>query len=207
MGRNEEAARLMPQDVLRAIAVMNVEIEHPDARQSVTLKRMERGEGRVAIDAKTHCACARRVMPGRAGRDKGVTALAREHQIDTLQRSPGTEQTCAARAGRNMGVLVKIDMRLAREDLIEGHEIARIVAQKQIRLVGFARLDDRQAHPVDHRSDGFETRGTLAVTGPGVMAKAILMGDRDQLAHTALQQPVGCPSFMFRGDAAPCPAK
>jgi len=93
-----------------------------------------------------------------------------------------------ARPGRDMGVRVEIGMLLPREDLFERFEIGRIMAQPEILVARLTRLDDGQLHLVDQSAHRLEPPRTLAMMRPGIVTEAILVGDRDETAHEALQR-------------------
>jgi hypothetical protein len=59
-------AGLVPEDVLRAVAVVDVEIDHRDARQAPPFQRMQCADGDVAEEAEAHGA-GRVRHGGRAG--------------------------------------------------------------------------------------------------------------------------------------------
>ena len=69
------------KDILRAVAVMHIEIEYRDALQAVLLQRVSRPHRDVVEDAEPHRLPAFRVMSGRADTAKGILDLARHHQI------------------------------------------------------------------------------------------------------------------------------
>ena len=64
-----------PENLLRAVAVMHVEIDDRNARDAVMVLRMARGNGGIVEQAEPHRPRRLGVMAGRPGRDKGVGGL------------------------------------------------------------------------------------------------------------------------------------
>ena len=64
--------RVGPEDILRAIAVMHVEIDHGRAGDAVFALGVTRGDGRVVEEAKAHWLVDLGVMAGRARRDERI---------------------------------------------------------------------------------------------------------------------------------------
>ena len=61
-----------PEDILRAVAVMNIEIDDRDTLGAMNGLRMPGGDRRVVEEAKAHRRRAFGMMAGRPRRDKGV---------------------------------------------------------------------------------------------------------------------------------------
>ena len=74
--------RIVPEDVLGAVAVMDVEIHDRDALGAMRFLRVPRGDGGVVEEAEAHRGRDLGVMSGRAGRDESVASLAAHHLVD-----------------------------------------------------------------------------------------------------------------------------
>ena len=76
MRRAIEHAGIAPEDVLRAVAVVDIPIEDRDAPGAVPLLRMTRGNRRVVEEAEAHGSHPFGMMPRRAHCDEGVRDMA-----------------------------------------------------------------------------------------------------------------------------------
>ncbi len=65
---DHQHALVVGEDVLGAVAVMDVEVDDRDALEAVHVERAARRDGDVVDEAEAHRARARRVMAGRTGR-------------------------------------------------------------------------------------------------------------------------------------------
>ena len=74
--------RIVPENVLGAVAVMDVEIHDRDALGAMRFLRVPRGDGRVVEEAEAHRGRDLGVMAGRAGRDESVARPAAHHLVD-----------------------------------------------------------------------------------------------------------------------------
>jgi hypothetical protein len=142
---DEERARLVPQDVLRAVAVMHVEIDHRDAGQAPPFQRMQRADGDVAEEAETHGRVFSAWWPG--GRVATKALVARPSSTaSTAAIIPPTPFSAAshdARAGVGVGV-ERDDSRL-RHRVADGVDIGLRMGEKEVRLIGQWRLFAEEA--------------------------------------------------------------
>ena len=67
---------IVPENILRAVAVMHVEIDHRDALEPMRVTQMQCADRDVVEEAKAHRALALGMMAGRAHGAKGVRHLA-----------------------------------------------------------------------------------------------------------------------------------
>src|SRR5258708_4134796 len=81
MSRAVKQVRIAGEHVLRAIAVMDVEIHHRDTLQSVNGPCMQRADSNIVEQAKTHCARGRGMMARRAHGAERILYLPSHHQI------------------------------------------------------------------------------------------------------------------------------
>ena len=93
--------------ILRAIAVMNVEIDDRDALRAMGGLRVARGDGGVVEKAEAHRRRAFGVMAGRPRRDKGVGEAPAHHFIDRESRAARGAHRRFQRARRHHRVRVE----------------------------------------------------------------------------------------------------
>ena len=98
--------------MLRAIAVVHIEIHHRHALGPVRGLRMARGDGGAVEKAEAHGNRALGMVAGRAHGDKGVMRLARHHRIHGGDRAASGAQRRLPGAGRHGRVSVKPDQPL-----------------------------------------------------------------------------------------------
>jgi hypothetical protein len=82
MRRAIHDARIGPENLLRAVAVVHVEIDDRDTLGAVLRLRVARGDGGVVDEAEAHRRRGLGVMAGRAHGDEGVRRAAVHHAID-----------------------------------------------------------------------------------------------------------------------------
>ena len=75
-GRHHQHPRIVAKDVLGAVAVVHVEVDHRHPLQPVLLERVGRAHRDVVEEAESHGPAALGVMPGRAHAAEGVARLA-----------------------------------------------------------------------------------------------------------------------------------
>ena len=109
MGRGVHHGRIVPKDVLDAVAVMDVEIHDRDALGAMRFLRVPGGDGGVVEEAEAHRRRDFGVMAGRAGRDKGVANPAAHHLVDREDRASRGAQRGLERARRHRCVGVERD--------------------------------------------------------------------------------------------------
>ena len=89
--RNHQHARIVGEDRLGAVAVMDVEIDDRHAFEAVR-QRVRGADGDVVEQAESHRAVALGVVSGRTHRAERVAAFARQHEIgrqhDRARRVP-----------------------------------------------------------------------------------------------------------------------
>ncbi len=105
MHRKKVNARVIVEDALGAVAVVNVPVEDRDPLDLfVVVLCVSGGDGDIIENTETHRVFGRRVMSRRAGGDKGVLRFALHHGIDPGTGSAGREQCRIERLHRNCGV-------------------------------------------------------------------------------------------------------
>src|SRR2546421_10640891 len=70
------------ENVLRTVAMMDIEIDHGNALEAMHGARMKRSGSDIVEQAESHRLCRRGVMPGRAHSTKRVLHFARHDHVD-----------------------------------------------------------------------------------------------------------------------------
>ena len=82
MGRPIEEIAVRREDLLRAIAVMDVEIDNRNALGIIMYARIKCGDSGIVEQAEAHGPARFGMMSGRPYRAEGIVRLAVEHCID-----------------------------------------------------------------------------------------------------------------------------
>ena len=93
-----------PEDVLRAVAVMHVEIDDGRALEPVALLRVARRDRGVVEQAEAHRPRRLGVVAGRAHGDEGVRRLLVHHLVDREHGAADAAQRRLEAAGRHRSV-------------------------------------------------------------------------------------------------------
>ena len=171
VNRVKRHARVVQQNILRAVAVMHVEIKHRDAFGAGRLGG-ERGDGGVAQIAEAHHLIARGVMAGRTHQAEnsfpGLRAFERE------QRRPGGKPGERFNVRKKRGVGVEI----------VGHpqagEVLGQVGPQEVRLRRGRRLGPRQGEIgllAEPGKRGGDARGPIGMAGRGVAGATLISDD------------------------------
>ena len=110
-------------DVLGAVAVMDVEVDDRDPLEAAHVERMARRDGDVVEEAEAHRLLARRVVAGRAHGAEGVVDLAVDDRVGGGDGGAGGAQHRVQGAGRSDRVGVE------RAQLAVGGDALEHVAQ------------------------------------------------------------------------------
>ena len=166
----EKGAGFVPQQGLGAIAMMHVEIDDGHARKPVMIECAFGGDRDGAEQAKAHRGFGQGMVAGRAGHDKGVAGLTRQHGIDSstgpADRPEGRLQT----AGRHPGVGVKRNDFGHRSAGMDEIDIAHGMAAQDVFRHGKRLAAAFGVQPAQTTPDGDQTFDTLRVTGGGQVA-------------------------------------
>jgi hypothetical protein len=136
----EQHARLIAKNILGAVAVVNVKIDNGDALEPVLAQGMGGTDGDIIKDAKSHCAIALGVMPGRANAAKGGIYVSRHHQIYAVYNCTGRTQ-CRVHGMRiHGGVAIEPYASLLGDVCVDQIDVAAIVHAKQLVARGPWRL-------------------------------------------------------------------
>ena len=171
-----------PENLLRAVAVMHVEIDDRGTRDAVLLLRVARRDGDVVEQAKAHRPRGLGVMAGRARGDEGVGRLLGQHLVDGEDGAADRAQRRFERAGRHRGVGVEphhaflgrgfaqlddVVHRMAQRDGLDGRH-RRLLAGERLEFFRFQRL-----------LDGAQPVGPLGMAGRSQMFKASGVADQE----------------------------
>ncbi|GBD18780.1 hypothetical protein HRbin27_01280 [bacterium HR27] len=93
MQRDKEDRRVVPKGVLRAVAMMDIPVEHHDALDTAALGMAHRDDD-VVEHAEPHAPVAHRMVTGRAHQAERVTRATVEHRIGEFDRCTSGEDRC-----------------------------------------------------------------------------------------------------------------
>jgi hypothetical protein len=147
MGRAIEQVAIGPEDVLRAIAVMDVEIDDRDALGIVALAGIESGNGGIVEEAKAHGPARFGMMAGRAHRAKDIMRFPTEDGVDARDRGTRGALGRLERARRHEGIHVDLGESVRRRGLADLGQIAvgmdahDIFIARQRRLLALQRFE------------------------------------------------------------------
>ncbi len=144
MGRDEEHPLLVPEKVLRAVAVMDIEIDDRDPGEAAPLERVLRGDGDIAEDAEPHGRLGLGVMSRRPASHEGRPGLPVEHGIDGRDGAPDATERRLERAGRHVRIAVEGDRARCRRGRPDPVEIAPRVTEKHVVVGSLRRLPARE---------------------------------------------------------------
>ena len=174
MRRHVEHARVVPEDVLGAVAVVHVPIEdqHPFAPFG------ERGAGDrdVVQQAEALAALPGRVVAGRAHRDEGRVGVAPIERVDRDEPAAGGERGGVERAGGHGRVGVEVTAARRRE-AFDRLEVAGVVDACERLVIGGA--SRRPGHRVVERGVGdalhhrVDPRRPLRMAAAGVVVVTV----------------------------------
>ena len=165
-------AVLSRQDVLRAIAVMHVEVKHGSLARAARLG-LERGDGDRAEVAEPHRPLLRRVMPGRA--QQAEVRRAGLGQLERLERAAGAAQGVVADAFVESRVAVEI-VRLGEAlEMIFRVRPQHLVDRGRLRLGPVEREIGLRLELLDRAADA---ERPLRVAGACVRGAALVGDDR-----------------------------
>ena len=92
MGAEEKHRAIGVENILRAVAVMDVPIGDQNAPDAVLLLGVARGDGDGVEDAETHSAHRRGMMAGRAADADGIGNSLVDDGVNRVQRPAGGAQ-------------------------------------------------------------------------------------------------------------------
>ena len=144
MGRGVHDGRIVPKNVLGAVAVMDVEIHDRDALGAMRFLGVAGGDGGVVEEAEAHRGRDFGVMSGRAGRDESVASLAAHHLVDREHRASRSAKRGLERAWRHGRVRVDGGQALLRRRVADRLDVILRMDAGDRREVGARRGIARQ---------------------------------------------------------------
>ncbi len=140
MAGDKERARLVPEQILCAIAVMHIEIHHSNAVQPMPFHRVARCDCNCAEQAKAHRCRGFGVMTGRTHRDESVPDCTCQHQIYGSTGPADSALRRIQRTGGDMRVGIKLIYPCRRDRLANAVDIVLGMAQQELVLIAERRL-------------------------------------------------------------------
>ena len=180
MGRAEQHRLVRPENLLRAIAVMHVEIDDGDSLDAVGRLGVTGGDGDIIDEAEAHGIARAGVMARRARGHESVVGPPRHHLVDGGDAAAGRAPDGLDRLGTHERVAVERGVAFARRRLFERREIGLRMNALQRLWVGPGRAQTRQRgetlvfQPALDRPQAF---GPLGVAGAHLMLQSARMCD------------------------------
>ena len=144
MGRAIKQIGIGPEDVLGAVAVVHVEIDHRHAFGTMGGACVVGGDRGLVEEAEAHGAAAFGMMARRAQGAEDIVGLAREHGIDAGRRRPDRMKCRLQRAGRHGGVGIEKLEALGRRDRLHAAQVLRHMGAQDVFLASGRRRTPRQ---------------------------------------------------------------
>ncbi len=186
MRRAEEQILVGPEDVLRAVAVVDVEVDDGDALGAVLFAGVEAGDGDVREDAKAHGAGALGVMAAGADLAEGVRGAAGDDLVDGMQAGADGAECCfpGARREDRIGIEAHGFLARSRARVLDHVEIGLRVRQRNCTfdIVAQRCLDTYEVVEqvvAKHLVDGAHAIGALGMAGAGVVVDEAGVGDQE----------------------------
>ena len=178
MGRGVEHVMVVPEDILRAIAVMHVEIDHDDALQPVHGAGVIGPDSRAVEQAEPHGAHRFGMVPGRAHGAEGVLRLAANDRIHGGANRPRRAQRRLQRVRRDQRVRVDPAQPLGRNRGLHRIDMRLRMGAQQLRLRSLRRhppFESGEARRVQRLQHGAQPVRPFRVIGAGIMSEASLV--------------------------------
>jgi hypothetical protein len=177
-----EDARVVGEDVLRAVAVMHVEVDHRHPLESVFFQRMGGGNGDVVEEAEAHRLRPLGMVAWRAHAAKGVFGLAADMTRSVASMPAPAERSAACqRAGAHGGIRVEVDDAALGCVLADMAHVFRRVDADDLLQRGEGRIVESQIEiqpggdqPV---ADGGEALRALRMVRTHIVQPAVAVGD------------------------------
>ena len=129
VGRAIHDGLVRPENILRAVAVMHVEIDDGRAFGAVAVLRVARRDRGVVEQAEAHRPRRLGVMAGRANGDEGVVRLLVHHLVDRVHGAAGAAQRRLEAARRHRGVGVDVHQALLRRGVADRLDVVHRVGE------------------------------------------------------------------------------
>jgi len=181
VGRAIHHAGIGPENLLRAVAVMDVEIDDRDALQAVPLLRMPRRDRHIVEEAETHGPRGLGMVAGRAHRHERIGGPFFDHLVDRQRRAAGPAQRRLEAAGRHGGVGIEPHESLLRGGRLDFPHIVERVAKRDGFERGGRRLHAGEVLELlvfERLLDRAQTVGPFRMAGRGQVVEAGRVGDQ-----------------------------
>ena len=180
-GGAEHHAWIIAEDVLGAVAVVNVEVDDGNPRETVRLQGMRGSNGDVVENAEAHGLIAGGVMARRTAGDKGTGDVAAHHQINRHHRTTsgmvGGLQGMRVHAGVGVEGMPAFGGR-GRFDKIDIGGVMHPQQLAAMRARGFVmRQEIEQVGGVQPVVDCTQPRGAFRMPDPHVVQEVAGVGD------------------------------
>ena len=124
--------RIGPEDILGAVAVMHVEVDHGGTADAVFALGVTRGNRGMIEKAEAHRLADFGVMAGRAHRDERVVVGAGHDRVGGGNRAADAAHHGFPGAGRHRRIAVEIDQTARRRDMPKFLDIMLVVAKQDL---------------------------------------------------------------------------
>ena len=181
MGRGIEQVAVALEHVLRAVAVMDVEIHHRDPPQPMLPAGMLGGDRDVVEQAEAHGGIGLGMVPGRPHRAERIVRRPAEHRIDRRDHGAGRAQRRLAGAARHAGVGVEGNDAGFRDRRQHGLDEAPVVDEGECvdrRRRRFLPHQWREFRCLQRRQDGAQPVGAFGMVRPHLVRQAGRMGEQ-----------------------------
>ena len=188
MHRNEADRRVMLDERLRSVPVMNVPVYDQYALGVETRASVEGGDCYVAEEAEPHCPIAQGVMTGRAYSAEAARRLAAQREIHGVEHRAGAGSRGIPRSLADDGVGVEAPTAGERH-LPNGVDVASLVSQRELVLCRVPSLDvthEREEFRIvpQRTRDRAQPTDVLRMAPPRVVPAAVGVRDEGDAQRT-----------------------
>src|SRR5579872_1882904 len=209
MGRAIHRVLVAPENVLRAVAVMDVEINNGDALGAMDGARVARRDRSVVEEAEAHRRLGLGVMARRAHRDESVGAAPAHHRVDGARRSARGATRRLERSWRHRRVGVEATQALLRRGALDRGEI-RLGMDAQQRLAADQRRrlarEQRKALLLKRPLDRLDALRAFGMAIARVMVERRWMREQDRRHGVPPLRGVGRAALQDRARQRGCPS-
>ena len=150
MNRGVEHLRRLVEDILGAVAVMEVPVDDHHSPKAPLPDQIGRRDRHVVEEAETHRARGQRMMAGRAYDREGVVGGAVGDRLDRGQDAARRKYRGLERIGTGVGIGIEVVM-LELGGARDHSDIGLLVAQRNLVRRGFARGVEVQARAIQRQ--------------------------------------------------------
>ncbi len=198
--RDHHHPRVVAEDVLRAVAVVNVEVGDAHALQSMMIERVGGADRDVVEEAETHGVLTLGVVPRGPDRAEGGFRPAAKDEIDRVHRRPRGAQRGPKRERVHCGVGIQVMNARLRDRSEDAVDVLCRVHPFQVFALRCRGVSVIQV--VDESGgnqlvfNGTQPQGTLWMVRAHVMRETVYVGNEQSGQNGAsLRRGVGTPLF------------